>query len=76
VFSGDTGPCGSVLSEFAKGADILVHEVIDLRAVDSAVPARRDGAYSQPGQREALLRHLRTEHTSPEEIGRVAREAR
>ncbi|HEU4623204.1 MAG TPA: MBL fold metallo-hydrolase, partial [Steroidobacteraceae bacterium] len=75
VFSGDTGPCGSVLSDFAKGADILVHEVIDLPALDSVEPARRDGAYSRPGQREALLTHLRTEHTSPEEVGRVAHEA-
>jgi ribonuclease BN (tRNA processing enzyme) len=75
VFSGDTGPCGSVLSDFAKGADVLVHEVIDLPAIDSAQPARGDGANSRPGQREALLRHLRTEHTSPEEVGRVAHEA-
>jgi ribonuclease BN (tRNA processing enzyme) len=76
IFSGDTGPCGDVLSRFAKGADILVHEVIDLPAADAAVPPRREGgAYSQPGQREALLRHLRTEHTSPEEVGRVAHDA-
>jgi len=75
VFSGDTGPCQNVLSDFAKGADILVHEVINLPAVERSIAARNDGTYSRPGQREGLLKHLQTEHTTPEEIGRVAKEA-
>ncbi len=75
VFSGDTGPCGNVLPEFAKGADILVHEVIDLPAIEAALARRNDGTNSETGQREALMKHMRTEHTTPEEIGRVAHEA-
>jgi ribonuclease BN (tRNA processing enzyme) len=75
VFSGDTGPCGDVLPNFAKGADILVHEVIDLPGIEAAVAARADGTYSQSGQREALMAHMRTEHTTAEEIGRVAKDA-
>jgi ribonuclease BN (tRNA processing enzyme) len=73
VFSGDTGPCGDVLVKFAAGADILVHEVIDLEAIEAALAARTaDGSNSLPGQREALMNHMRTEHTTAEEVGRVA----
>ncbi len=68
VFSGDTGPCGDTLVKFATGADILVHEVIDLDAIEASVNAR---SYL-PGQHEALMKHMRTEHTSPAEVGRVA----
>jgi ribonuclease BN (tRNA processing enzyme) len=72
IFSGDTGACGDKLVKFAMGADILVHEVIELAAIGANVQSRGDGSYSLPGQREALLQHLRTEHTSAEEVGRVA----
>jgi len=70
VFSGDTGPCGHVIGEFAKGADILVHEVIDLPAFERLLPA---GAPAQ--WREGLMAHMRTEHTSPEDVGKTASEA-
>ena len=75
VFSGDTGPCGDVLVNFARGADILVHEVVDLPAIEKAIAARHDGSYSEPGQREALMNHMRTEHSTAAEIGRVAHAA-
>lgn len=76
VFSGDTGACGETLAKFATGADILVHEVIDLAAIEANLKQRAaDGSYSLPGQREALLTHMRTEHTSADEIGRLADEA-
>jgi ribonuclease BN (tRNA processing enzyme) len=75
VFSGDTGACGDVLVKFAAGADILVHEVIDLEAIEAALAARapaEGSGSSLPGQREALMNHMRTEHTTAEEVGRVA----
>jgi ribonuclease BN (tRNA processing enzyme) len=75
VFSGDTGPCGDVLSTFARGADILVHEVIDLPAIQATLESRTDGTNAKPGQTEALMNHMRTEHTTPEEVGRVAQAA-
>jgi len=75
VFSGDTGPCGDVMANFARGADILVHEVIDLPAIERSIEARRDGSYAEPGQREALMNHMRTEHSTADEIGRVAQAA-
>jgi ribonuclease BN (tRNA processing enzyme) len=75
VISGDTGPCGGVLPKFAANADILLHEVIDLAAIEANITARTDGTNSQPGQVEALMTHMREDHTTAEEIGRVARVA-
>ncbi|MEP7311664.1 MAG: MBL fold metallo-hydrolase [Pseudomonadota bacterium] len=72
VFSGDTGPCGDVLTKFAAGADILVHEVIDLSAIERQLTSTSRSADYRPEQREALMMHMRTEHTTPEEVGRVA----
>lgn len=75
VFSGDTGACGNALIDFAKNADILVHEVIDIKLITSLLSAPRAVGHAAPGQREAILRHMQTEHTAPEEVGRVAKEA-
>ena len=67
VFSGDTGPCGSVLADFAQGADILVHEVIDLPAVEWLLPPGPSAQW-----RAGLIEHLRADHSSPEDVGKVA----
>lgn len=67
VFSGDTGPCGHVLADFAKGADILVHEVIDLPAIEQAVRA-----HTAPDRFEQMMNHMRTEHSTSEQIGETA----
>jgi ribonuclease BN (tRNA processing enzyme) len=72
VFSGDTGPCGEVLTQFAKGADILVHEVIDLEAIEQRVRTPPPGTDTSAERRAALMRHLTLEHSGPEEVGRVA----
>jgi ribonuclease BN (tRNA processing enzyme) len=66
VFSGDTGPCANV-ARLARGADILVHEVIDLDSV-----SRRIGHLPN---RDALVSHMARSHTAPEEAGRIAAEA-
>lgn len=71
VFSGDTGPCGHVLGEFAKGADILVHEVIDLPAIEKSLRARG----MAPDRFDRLMNHMRTEHSTPEQVGQTATEA-
>jgi len=70
VFSGDTGECGHVMSDFAKGADILVHEVIDLAAIERTLRSN-----SQPKQLERLMNHMRTEHSTAEQVGQVAHDA-
>ena len=61
VLSGDTRPADNLV-KFARGADVLVHEVI-------APAAERSGAASSfsKEQRERIIAH----HTTPEDAGRV-----
>jgi ribonuclease BN (tRNA processing enzyme) len=66
VFGGDTGRCPQLV-EFARGADLLVHEVIDLPLIEQAM--RRE---LPPQIAEGLLRHMREEHTTAEDVGRLA----
>jgi len=69
VFTGDTGPSEAVV-RLAKGADLLVSEVIDLDATlaitDRLLP-------NLPADRRAsLARHLAENHLAPEQVGRLA----
>ncbi|MBN8735328.1 MAG: MBL fold metallo-hydrolase [Xanthomonadales bacterium] len=66
VFSGDTGPSGNLIA-LAHGADILVHEVIDLKAIDKVV---KDEAMAT-----RLRAHLEAAHTPMSEVGRIATKA-
>lgn len=68
VFSGDTAPSKNLL-KMAKGADILVHEVIVSAFIDRVLPAPRTLA------QDALRRHLLSAHTPVEEVGKVAESA-
>ena len=71
VFSGDTGECGKRLSEFVRGASILVHEVVSLPAIERRIRSDRSTSYSD-AQMAELMTHMREEHTTPEDIGRLA----
>lgn len=71
VFSGDTGECGKRLSEFVRGASILVHEVVSLPAIERRIRSDRSTSYSD-AQMAELMMHMREEHTTPEDIGRLA----
>ena len=66
VFSGDTAPCDSLV-ELARGADLLVHEVLYEPALD-AICGHLDNA-------TRLRRHLLDSHTTQAQVGVVAREA-
>jgi ribonuclease BN (tRNA processing enzyme) len=66
AFSGDTGMCGNV-ARLAAGADVLVHEVIDLERIERRI--------SRLANAEGLMQHLREAHTTPEDAGRIAAEA-
>ena len=66
VYSGDTGPCGNVVT-LAAGADVLVHEAIDERFI-------RRIAADTPGARATIAHHL-SAHTSPAYAGRIAQKA-
>jgi ribonuclease BN (tRNA processing enzyme) len=70
VFSGDTGPHNANLIKMAKGADILVHEVIDQAWIDLLFGPEP----SDPTQ-QALLTHLKTSHTMITDVGAVAEAA-
>jgi ribonuclease BN (tRNA processing enzyme) len=71
VFSGDTGECGKQLVEFVRGASILVHEVVVLPAIERRI--RNDPAVKyNDAQIVDLMTHMRDEHTTPADIGRLA----
>jgi ribonuclease BN (tRNA processing enzyme) len=61
VFSGDTRP-NEGLIELARGADVLVHEVMLLSALREIAN----------GNAPSLMDHLLRSHTTTEELGRVA----
>jgi len=66
VISGDT-TYAPELAEFAKGADVLVHEVMYLPGIEALV-RRLPNA-------NRLREHLLAAHTLPEDVGRIAARA-
>jgi ribonuclease BN (tRNA processing enzyme) len=67
AFSGDTGPCDNVV-RLAEGADVLVHEVIDIDRIGERL--------SRLPNSVAVRNHLGAAHSSPEQVGDVATRAR
>ena len=61
VFSGDTRPSDALIA-LARGADVLVHEVMLVEALNQIHDANAP----------TLMEHLLRSHTSTEEVGRVA----
>lgn len=72
VYTGDTGPSDK-LAELARGADVLVSEVIDMDAIGGTL--RASGTVPE-AMLPALLAHMRHDHLTPRDIGRLARSAR
>jgi ribonuclease BN (tRNA processing enzyme) len=66
AFSGDTGFCENV-ARLAHGADVLVHEVIDLEQMAARL--------KQLPNYESVLNHLGSSHSSPEQVGAIAKRA-
>jgi ribonuclease BN (tRNA processing enzyme) len=67
VFSADTA-CFPPLADFARGADILVHEAMLEAGVDRLV--------ERTGNGERLRAHLMASHTLAADVGRIATAAR
>ncbi len=63
VVSGDTAYAPE-LAEFAKGADVLVHEVMYLPGVETLIKRLPNA--------KRLREHLLASHTLPEEVGKIA----
>lgn len=66
VISGDTAYAPK-LAEFAKGANVLVHEAMYLPGVEALVKRFPDA--------KGLRRHLMASHTSTEDVGKIATQA-
>ena len=71
VFTGDTGPSAAV-ERLARGADVLVSEVIDLPAIVKLL--RQRGVATSLDQTK-LIAHMAKEHLTPEEVGKLATRA-
>jgi len=71
VFSGDTGSCEAMVN-FAMGADVLVHEVINLDLYEAVLKTRP----FSPEQRQNVLRHMQEDHATPDEVGKLAASAK
>jgi ribonuclease BN (tRNA processing enzyme) len=67
VISGDTAYAPE-LAEFAKDADVLVHEVMYLPGIDALI-GRLPNA-------KRLREHLMASHTLPEDVGKIAAQAK
>jgi ribonuclease BN (tRNA processing enzyme) len=72
AFSGDTTPLEAVV-KLAEGADLLVHEVMYVPAVEDYV--RGQVAKGRPVNFENFMAHMRADHSPVEDVGRIAQRA-
>lgn len=74
VYTGDTGPSDAVTA-LAKGADMLVSELIDGKTV-SSMAAQADAAKAQHKPVNVMQAHLSQHHLTPEQVGQMAAKAK
>lgn len=72
AFSGDTVPLEAV-ARMARGADVLVHEAMDVPATEEMV--RQQGAERHSARFDTMMHHMRAVHSPAEDVGRIAEEA-
>ena len=72
VFTGDTGPC-QVLEDLAKGADLLVGELIDADTIVNHIRLENPDISDQALQK--MRQHFTEHHLTPEELGELASRA-
>ena len=70
VFTGDTGQCQAV-EALAKGADVLISEVEDLKPIERSLPPS-----GKAGKENKLAGHMRLEHLPMKAVGELATAAR
>lgn len=71
VFTGDTGPSDAVI-QLAKGAGVLVTEVLDLGETTKFVNRMAAQNHWSPERASALMAHMREEHLGQTEVGEMA----
>jgi ribonuclease BN (tRNA processing enzyme) len=72
VFTGDTGPSEG-LEKLAEGADVLVSEAIN---IDETLDLIRKQWRGPEAAIKPLVDHMRLEHFTPDEIGKLAAKAK
>jgi len=72
VFTGDTGPCKR-LETFAKGAQLLVGELIDVEGTMAAV--RKQNTHMTAERIEMMGKHMAEHHLTAEQLGHLASRA-
>ena len=72
VYTGDTGPSPAV-ERLARGADLLVSEMIDVDATVDTV--RRNTPGMAPAAMAGMRRHLSDHHLTPPQVGELAARA-
>jgi ribonuclease BN (tRNA processing enzyme) len=72
AFSGDTVPLEAV-ANMAKGADILVHEAMNIDATKQL--ARAIARDNPKANVEQIMKHMMADHSPVEEVGRIASKA-
>jgi len=71
VFSGDTGPCEPLVA-FSKGADVLVHEVLNAELMEKSMRSTGLAAAMPEALLKTMLKRSQQYHTTPEEVGKLA----
>jgi ribonuclease BN (tRNA processing enzyme) len=74
VFTGDTGPSAAV-TELAKGADILVAEVISLDEIKARLEKAGQWQKMSEMERSGWYMHMNEEHMTPQDVGKMAARA-
>jgi ribonuclease BN (tRNA processing enzyme) len=75
LVTGDTGPSEAV-TQLATGADILLSEVASPDDLKQLMIKNGIWQGQTPEQQAALMRHLTEEHLTPEEVGKMAAQAK
>jgi ribonuclease BN (tRNA processing enzyme) len=71
-FSGDTAYSANIV-RLARGADVFVCEVMDHRTYENNM--RRAAEAAADGNEESIFRHVAETHSTPTDVGRMAKEA-
>ncbi len=72
AFSGDTTPV-EAMAKIAAGADMLVHEAMDLEAEATGLKTRIGNGLA--AKYDITMAHMRADHSPVEDVGRIAQEA-